>query len=49
MPLKLYFKKGWAKVLLGVAKGRTTVDKRQKLKKRQADREIERAVRRKNR
>lgn len=46
VPLKLYFKKGWAKVLIGVAKGRTSIDKRQKLKMQQADREVERALRR---
>lgn len=49
VPLKLYFKQGWAKVLLGVAKGRTQIDKRQVLKARQGDREVARALRRGNR
>ena len=34
VPLKMYFKKGWAKVLLGIAKGKTKVDKRHDLKRR---------------
>lgn len=46
VPLKLYFKRGWAKVLLGVGKGKTSVDKRQDLKKRDADREVARVLRR---
>lgn len=46
VPLKLYFKRGWAKVLLGVGKGKTTVDKRQDLKRKEADREVARALRR---
>ena len=44
VPLKMYFKKGWAKVLLGVAKGRTKVDKRHELKKKDANREMARAM-----
>ena len=44
VPLKMYFKKGWAKVLLGVAKGRTKVDKRHDLKKKDANREMARAM-----
>ena len=49
VPLKLYFKIGWAKVLIGVAKGKTHLDKRETLKKRDADREVARALRRGNR
>jgi len=45
VPLKMYFKKGWAKVLLGVAKGKTDVDRRQDIKKRDADRDVQRALR----
>ena len=45
VPLKLYFKKGWAKVLIGVAKGRTKVDKRHELKRKDAQREMARAMR----
>ena len=46
VPLKLYFKRGWAKVLLGVAYGRTQEDKRERIKKRDADRDMARALRR---
>jgi SsrA-binding protein len=46
VPLKLYFKHGWAKVLIGVGKGKTDVDKRQDLKRRDADREVARVLRR---
>ncbi|MGM0588025.1 MAG: SsrA-binding protein SmpB [Bacteroidota bacterium] len=42
VPLKLYFKKGYAKVLIGVAKGKKKYDKRQDIKERDAQREIER-------
>lgn len=46
IPLRLYFKKGIAKVLLGLAKGKSKSDKRQTIKKRDADREISRVMRR---
>ena len=48
IPLKLYFKGPWAKVLLGIGKGKTYEDKRETLKKREADRDIERAMRRRS-
>jgi SsrA-binding protein len=35
VPLSLYFKKGWAKVELGLAKGRKKGDKRHELRKQQ--------------
>ncbi|WP_025272219.1 SsrA-binding protein SmpB [Haloglycomyces albus] len=44
IPLSLYFNDGWAKVELGLARGRKRHDKRQALAKREADREIERAL-----
>ncbi|MGV1100353.1 SsrA-binding protein SmpB [Thiovibrio sp. JS02] len=45
IPLKIYFnEKGKAKLALGLAKGKKLYDKRQTLKKKQTDREIERAV-----
>ncbi|MFG0328681.1 MAG: SsrA-binding protein SmpB [Phycisphaerales bacterium] len=47
IPLKIYFKNGWAKVLIGVARGKTHGDKRQDNRKREADREIRRAMTRK--
>jgi SsrA-binding protein len=46
IPLKLYFKNGWAKVLLGIGKGKTHRDKRDDIKKREADRDIRRALKR---
>ena len=45
IPLKVYFKNGWAKVLLGLGKGRKTQDKREIIKRREADRDMERALR----
>lgn len=44
VPLKLYFKNGFAKILIGVAQGKTQADKRQTIAKRETDREINRAV-----
>ena len=46
VPLKMYFKRGLAKVLLGVCRGRKLHDKREVLKKRQQNRDIQRAMRR---
>lgn len=43
IPLKIYIKNGYAKVLLGVARGKKNYDKRESLKRREAAREIERA------
>lgn len=45
IPLKIYFKSGRAKLLIGVGRGKGQVDKRQTIKKREAAREIERALR----
>lgn len=45
VPLKLYLKNGFCKVLLGLAKGKKNYDKREDLKKKEAKREIERAFR----
>jgi SsrA-binding protein len=47
VPLKVYFKAGRAKVLLGVCKGKQRHDKRDSLKKRESQRDIDRAMRRK--
>jgi SsrA-binding protein len=41
VPLRLYWKSGRAKVELGLAKGRTKGDKRQRMAERDADREIQ--------
>ena len=43
VPLKMYFKKGKAKLLLGVCRGRKTHDKGEKLKTRSVQRDIQRA------
>jgi len=40
VPLKMYFKRGVAKVLLGICRGRQRHDKRDKMKKEAARREI---------
>lgn len=44
VPLRMYFKNDRAKVELAVCKGKQTHDKRQDLKKKDADREIRRAL-----
>lgn len=44
VPLKVYIKNGVAKVLLGVAKGKKTYDKREALKQKDMKREVERAL-----
>src|SRR2546423_14678550 len=44
VPLSLYFVDGWAKIELGLARGKRAYDKRQDLAKRDAEREITRAV-----
>lgn len=42
IPLKLYFKKGYAKILLGIAKGKQKHDKREDIKERDVKRELNR-------
>jgi SsrA-binding protein len=44
VPLSLYFSDGWAKVELALARGKKSYDKRQDLARRDADREITRAM-----
>ena len=44
IPLSIYFKDGWAKVELGLARGKKDYDKRQDLAKRDANREIQRSL-----
>lgn len=46
VPLKMYFKDGKAKVLLGLCRGRQLHDKREKMKKADVKRVIDRAMRR---
>jgi SsrA-binding protein len=45
VPLNLYLKSGMAKVELGLVRGRKQYDKRQVIAKRDADREMQRALR----
>lgn len=44
VPLKMYFKDGFAKVLIGIAQGRAAHDKRDRIAKRDAQRDIARAI-----
>lgn len=44
VPLKVYLKNGFAKVLIGTAKGKREFDKRNDLKKKDQNREIQRAL-----
>jgi len=47
VPLKLYIKKGTAKLELGVGRGKKLHDKREAIARRDTEREIERAMKRK--
>jgi SsrA-binding protein len=44
VPLKLYFDKGWAKLTIGLARGKKLYDKRQDKAKKDAQREMQRAM-----
>lgn len=44
IPLKVYLKDGYAKVLVGIAKGKKQYDKRQSLKEKEAKRSIDREL-----
>jgi SsrA-binding protein len=44
VPLSLYFQNGWAKVEIGLARGRRSFDKRQAIAQRDANREIAREL-----
>ncbi|HJG49449.1 MAG TPA: SsrA-binding protein SmpB [Limosilactobacillus ingluviei] len=44
VPLKMYLKHGFAKVLLGIAKGKHEYDKRNDIKRREQERQIERVL-----
>ena len=44
VPLKLYFVRNKAKLLIGIAKGKKTYDKREAIKKRDVDREIKKRM-----
>jgi SsrA-binding protein len=45
IPLKIYFKGAFAKVEVGLAKGKRLYEKREKIKEKEVKRDIERAVR----
>ena len=47
IPLEIYFRRGYAKVTLALARGKKLYDKREKMKKRTQDREARRAMERK--
>jgi SsrA-binding protein len=49
VPLNLYLKDGKAKVEIGLARGRRAYDKRQAIARRDAEREVQRALRERNR
>ncbi len=49
IPLRIYFRDGWAKVELALARGKKSHDKREDIAKRDAQREMARAMSRKNR
>lgn len=42
VPLALYFRRGWAKVELALAKGKTGLDRREEIRRRDAEREARR-------
>jgi SsrA-binding protein len=49
IPLKIYFVRGKAKVLIGLAKGKKSFDKRETIKAKESKREIDRVVKERNR
>lgn len=49
VPLKVYLKNGFAKVLLGIAKGKHDYDKRESIKRREQERDINRIIKSVNR
>lgn len=46
IPLKIYLKRRWIKILIGIVKGKRKYEKRQILKEREIEREIERELKR---
>jgi SsrA-binding protein len=49
IPLKIYFVRGKAKVLIGLARGKKAFDKRDTIKEKESKREVERVVKERNR
>ncbi|WNZ87874.1 SsrA-binding protein SmpB [Streptococcus iniae] len=48
VPLKVYLKDGFAKILIGLAKGKHDYDKRETLKRREQDRELKKQIKQYN-
>lgn len=48
IPLRMYLKRGFAKLEIALARGKDVGDKRQSIKKREADREAQRAMKRRS-
>jgi SsrA-binding protein len=44
VPLKVYIKDGYAKVLIGLAKGKKDYDKRETLKRKDQERQLQRVI-----
>jgi len=44
VPLKMYLKRGWVKVVIGLARGKKLHDKREDIKKREDQRNMQRAL-----
>ena len=49
VPLRLYIKEGKAKIEIGLARGKRKYDKRREIARRDAEREMDRAVRNRGR
>ncbi len=49
IPLKIYFTRGKAKVLIGLARGKKAFDKRETIKEKESKRELERVVKERSR
>lgn len=49
VPLRIYIKNGFAKLLIGLGKGKKQHDRREDLKRKQMQRDIDRAMREQNR
>ncbi|NLI10124.1 MAG: SsrA-binding protein SmpB [Elusimicrobia bacterium] len=47
IPLEIYFKNGWAKISLAIAKGKKTFDKKEKIKERDLNRDVRRDIKNK--
>lgn len=47
IPLRMYIKRGFAKLLIGIGKGKKKYDKRQALKEKDMKRDIKRAMKEK--